>query len=107
MGAAEEQAALRRGATLLAAGASEHELAVAVASEIGALFGAELASTMRWDGDTLRVIGDWAEEAREREESGRTFAYGGDTITARIIETAAPARVDSAADLQTEFARRR
>jgi signal transduction histidine kinase len=107
MGAAEEQAALRRVAMLLAAGASEHDLAVAVASEIGALFGAELASTMRWDGDTLRVIGDWAEEPREREESGRTFAYGGDTITARIIETAAPARVDSAADLQTEFARRR
>jgi signal transduction histidine kinase len=107
MGVAEEQAALRRVATLLAAGASESELAAAVTSEIGTLFGAQRANTMRWDGDSLRVIGDWTNEPDEQATPRLTFTIGGDTISARIIDTGEPARVDSAADLQTDFARRR
>src|SRR4051794_15884172 len=103
MGVAEEQAALRRVATLLAAGASESELAAAVTSEIGTLFGAQRANTMRWDGDSLRVIGDWTNEPDEEATPRLTFTIGGDTISARIIDTGEPARVDSAADLQTDF----
>jgi hypothetical protein len=44
---AEEQAALRRIATLVAAGAGEGELAAGVTSEIGRLFAAQRASTLR------------------------------------------------------------
>ena len=33
--------------------------------------------------------------------------FGGDTITARVVQSAAPARLNSAGDLQTEFAKRR
>src|SRR5437763_14308233 len=104
---AEEQAALRRVATLVAVGATESELAAAVTSEIGRLFDAQRANTMRWDGDSVRVIGSWSAEAGEMQTAGLVLPFGGDTITARIVETAAPARVDSAAELQTEFARRR
>jgi signal transduction histidine kinase len=104
---AEEQAALRRIATLVAAGATEHELATAVASEIAHFFGAQRANMMRWDGDTIHVIGDWSEDGAETQVAGQVFPFGGDTITARIVGTAAPARLNSAADLQTEFAQQR
>jgi signal transduction histidine kinase len=103
----EEQAALRRIATLVAEGATQQELAAAVTSEIGRLFGAQKANTMRWDGDTIRVIGDWSEDGEVMQIAGQVFPFGGDTITARIVGTAAPARLNSAAELQTEFARAR
>src|SRR5262245_4333927 len=102
----QEQTALRRVATLVAAGASEGDLLAVVTSEIGRLFEAETATMVRWDGDTIRVIGDWT--TRERgSQAGRIFAFGGDTITARVVHSAAPARIDSAADLQTEMGRSR
>ena len=104
---AEQQAALRRIATLVAAGVSEPELVTAVVSEIGALFGAQRAATLRWDGDTIRMIGAWSAEGVEPRAGNEVLAYGGDTITARIVETGSPARIDSADDLQTEFARKR
>ena len=104
---AEEQAALRRVATLVAGGATERELAAGVTHEVGRLFGAQRASTVRWDGDTVRVIGDWSEERGEMHGAGRVLPFGGDTISARIVESGAPARLNSAADLQTEFAKQR
>jgi signal transduction histidine kinase len=102
----QEQTALRRVATLVAAGASESDLLAVVTSEIGQLFEADTATMVRWDGDTVRVIGEWT--TRERgSQAGRIFAFGGDTITARVVNSAAPARIDSAADLRTEVGRSR
>jgi signal transduction histidine kinase len=103
----EEQSALRRVATLVAAGSSDEELAIAVGAEVGELFDAQLANVLRWDGDTLRVVGEWSATGRSRWRSGSVFAFGGDTITARVIGSGGPARVDSAADLETEFGRAR
>ena len=104
---AEEQGALRRVATLVAEGAGEADLLRAVTSEIAQLFGAQAANTMRWDGDAIRVLYDWRKDASRAMPPGRTFTYGGDTITARVVESGRAARVDSADDLETEFARAR
>ena len=104
---AEEQGALRRVATLVAAGASEADLLNAVTSEIARLFQAQGANTLRWDGDAIRVLSDWREDAARAAPPGRTFRYGGDTIMARVVESGQAARVDSADDLQTEFGRER
>jgi signal transduction histidine kinase len=104
---AEEQAALRRIATLVAAGATEADLAAAVCVEVGGLFGAQGASVVRWDGDTIRVIGNWRADPGQRRPVGTTLSYGGDTLTARVVQTGAPARIESVADLKTEFARER
>src|SRR4051795_8375066 len=104
---ADEQAALRRIATLVAAGATEADLAAAVSFEVGGLFGAQSAIVVRWDGDTIRVIGSWRADVADVGLAGAVLSYGGDTITARVVETAAPARLDSAADLKTEFGRQR
>src|SRR3954447_3435562 len=103
---ADEQAALRRIATLVATGATEADIAAAVSSEVGGLFGAQSASVVRWDGDTIRVIGSWGPDTDVRP-AGTVLSYGGDTLAARVVETAAPARIDSAADLKTEFGRQR
>jgi signal transduction histidine kinase len=104
---ADEQGALRRIATLVAAGASEVDLIAAVTSEIARLFRADTANTLRWEGDTIRVVGDWRAADDDAGQAGRIFAFGGDTITARVVHSNAPARVDSFDDLQTEFGRGR
>src|SRR4051794_36080951 len=103
----DEQAALSRVATLVGAGATEAEIASAVSSEIGELFGAQRASVVRWDGDTIRVIGSWGADTAGARPAGTVLGYGGDTISARVVETGAPARIDAAADLKTDFARQR
>jgi signal transduction histidine kinase len=104
--AAEEQAALRRVATLIAAGVADRELIVAVTHEIGRLFGSDKANVMRWEGNTIRVLGDWSAGGSMLEQ-GRVYMYGGDTITARVVETGGPRRVNSRADLDSDFARQR
>src|SRR3954465_641212 len=103
----DEQAALRRIATLVAAGATEADLAAAGSFEVGGLFGAQSAIVVRWDGDTIGVIGSWRADSGDVGLAGAVLSYGGDTITARVVETAAPARLDAAADLRTEFGRQR
>jgi signal transduction histidine kinase len=103
---ADEQAALRRIATLVAAGTTEAEIAAAVSAEVGGLFGAQRASVVRWDGDTIRVIGSWRSDADMRP-AGAVLAYGGDTLAARVVETGVPARIDSVEELKTEFGQRR
>ena len=103
----EEQTALRALATLVASGPSEADLVAAVTSEIAGLFGADTASTLRWDGETIRVIGSWRASERRATLTGRDFAVGGDTIATRVVRTGAPARIDSADDLETDFARAR
>src|SRR3954466_5501762 len=104
---AEGQAALRRGAAPVARGATEGELAAAVARELGDLFSSQAASVLRWDGDTIRVIGDWRVERGSMKAVGRIYAFGGDTITVRVVESGTPARIDSAADMRTEFGKQR
>src|SRR5262249_18031777 len=103
----EEQAALRRVATLVAEGTSEAELGAAVTHEIGRLFGAQRANTMRWEGDTTSIIGSWSTDSSPMETAGRVYPLGGHTISTRVVSTGEPARIDSAADLQTGFAKER
>ena len=101
-----EQSALRRIATLVAEGAAEVDIAGAVTAEIAKLFGSQRANAMRWDGETITVLGDWGEEGLARH-AGRVYTYGGDTITARIVESCAPARIDSPDEIRTDFGRER
>jgi signal transduction histidine kinase len=103
----DEQMALRRVATLVASRASEEDIVAAVTSEIARLFGAHRANTMRWDGETIRVIGDWTLEEGVTTQRGRLYAFGGDTVTARVVNSGAPARIDAAGDLDTDFGRAR
>jgi PAS domain S-box-containing protein len=101
-----EQDALRRVATLVASGAGEVEIVSAIAAELGGLFDADAASALRWDGEGLHVISSWRRDGRP-SQGPRVYAFGGDTITGRVIERAGPARIDSFDEIETEFARAR
>jgi PAS domain S-box-containing protein len=102
---AEEQAALRRVATLVARGGGEEELIAAVTKEAAQIFGAQSANTMRWDGESVRVIGGWSAPGARVPTVGRVFAAGGDTITARVVNSGRPVRVDSPGEIQSDIAR--
>jgi signal transduction histidine kinase len=56
---AEEQAALRRVATLVASSAQPKEVFQAVAEEAGLLLQARTAATVRFDEETAVVVGSW------------------------------------------------
>jgi signal transduction histidine kinase len=103
----DEQTALRRVATLVATGASDLELVAQVTSEIAQLFGANRATALRWEGGTIRVVGHWGTDDTPITAADRVYTFGGDTLTARVIESGSPARVESAEDLHTDFARQR
>jgi GAF domain-containing protein len=103
----DEQTALRRVATLVAAGAGDVDLIETVTAEIAQIFSAHRASALRWDGDSIRVIGEWSADGLSLTIMDRVYPFGGDTITARVVNAGGPARIESLEDLHTEFAKER
>jgi signal transduction histidine kinase len=103
----EEQTALRRVAMLVAAGASDFDLVTTVTAEIAQIFDAHRAGALRWDGDTIHVIGEWNADGVAMSLMDRIFSVGGDTITARVLNSGMPSRVESIEDLHTDFAKER
>jgi signal transduction histidine kinase len=104
---AEEQAALRRVATLVAQGApAEEEVFAAVAAEAGKLLKADYTVLSRYDPDGLvTVVGGWA-----RTDPGRPPAIGvrleptGRNVHALVLETHRPARLEDYGDASNAFA---
>jgi len=92
---ADEQAGLRRVATLVAQGASPDDLLAAVASEIGQLLPADYAIIGRYDanGTEFTAVGNWS---REGDSAGfpTTLAVGGRNVTALVWQTRRTARID-------------
>jgi len=95
-GYADEQAALRRVATLVAGGASPGEVFAAVAAEAGELLGAELTSVTRYDADgVLTILGAWASTGASFPlAAGTRTALGGRNISTMVFQTRKPARID-------------
>jgi signal transduction histidine kinase len=101
---AEEQAALRRVAAVVAGGAASADVFAAVTEEVGKALGLPYVDMLRYEPDgTATVIGAWGE--REHPfEVGTRWALDGPTITARVRETGAPARVDDYTQVLGRFA---
>jgi signal transduction histidine kinase len=103
---AEEQAALRRVATLVAQTESTSEIFEAVTREIGLLCGADLARMERYESDgTVTAVAAWSREGDGRLAVGTRFAVVGTSIAAQVRETDRPARVDSFAGASGPIAR--
>jgi signal transduction histidine kinase len=97
-GLAEEQAALRRVATLVARGAAPEEVFAAVAEEVGYLLPVDSASMCRFEpGDTLIFVAQWGSVAA-RFPVGSRWKLGGHNLGTLVFETGRPARVDSYSD---------
>jgi signal transduction histidine kinase len=91
---ADEQAALRRVATLVAQGVPPSELFSAVAQEVGALFTADLAGMVRYESDdTLTVAAAWDSVGGHIEVDGRWPLDGGD-LAPTILRTGRSAGID-------------
>jgi signal transduction histidine kinase len=95
-GYADEQAALRRVATLVAGGAQPEDVFAAVAAEAGRLLGADLTSVGRYDaGDVLTVLGAWGSGGAAMPFTVGTLAtLGGEDMSTIVSRTGRPARFD-------------
>jgi signal transduction histidine kinase len=95
---AEEQAALRRVATLVARGAAPEEVFAAVAEEVGQLFPVDLATMCRYDPDrTLTFVASWG-SVGQRFPVGSRGVLGGRNIGTLVYETSLPGRIDRYAE---------
>ncbi len=93
---ADEQAALRRVATLVAQTSSSAELFETVTREVGLLCGADLARMERYESDgTVTGVAAWSRDAEEGLAVGTRFALEGVSIARLVWERGGPARVDS------------
>jgi signal transduction histidine kinase len=91
---AEEQAALRRVATLVARGVPPDEVFAAVTEEVGRLLGMHLAGMARYESnDTLTVLATWATEGEHPLVRG-PWPLDGDDLGARISRTGRSVRID-------------
>jgi signal transduction histidine kinase len=93
---ADEQAALRRVATLVARGVAPPAVFSAVASETGRLLGAEATHVAQFEPDgTVTVAGSWAKPDAEglALPAGSRLSAGEGTVAGRVQRTGQPARV--------------
>jgi signal transduction histidine kinase len=93
---ADEQAALRRVATLVARSGSPSEVFATVTREVGLLSGADLARMERYEPDgTVTGIAGWSRDGGEHLAVGTRFALEGVSIAALVLDQGGPTRVES------------
>jgi signal transduction histidine kinase len=91
---AEEQAALRRVATLVAQHAPATDVCGAIAREVGGLLGVDATHMGRYDdGDMVTGVANWSREGDHLPVGTRTSTEG-DSVSALVRRTSRPARMD-------------
>jgi signal transduction histidine kinase len=96
---AEEQAALRRVAMLVARAAPPEEVFAAVTEEAGRVLAADVAVLNRYAADgTEAVVGAWATTGAPPVAVGTRVPIGGRNVTSLVFQTGRPARIDGYAD---------
>jgi signal transduction histidine kinase len=95
---AEEQAALRRVATLVARGAPPEEVFAAVTEEVGQLLRVDIAGMGRYEPDgTITILGATG-RAIDHFPVGSRWSLEPKDVATIVFETGRPARIDSFAD---------
>jgi signal transduction histidine kinase len=93
-GFADEQAALRRVATLVAHGASPEEVFAAVTQEAGRVLGVSYATMARYDPDGERkVVATWSNTG-PTFPVGNRMRLGGRNVATLVFQTGLAARID-------------
>ena len=98
---AQEQAALRRVATLVAGEASRADVFTAIAEECAALFGIEEARMMRFEAGPSELVVASSRSCADLFPVGSRYPLGGENASARVFRTGRPARVDDFATTAT------
>ena len=92
----DEQAALRRVATLVARASAPTEVFDAVVREVGLQCDADVARMERFAPDgTVMAVAAWSRTGEVRLAVGERFALEGTSVAALVAKTGRPARVDS------------
>jgi signal transduction histidine kinase len=96
----EEQAALRRVATLVASGASSTELFAAVAREAAQVLHLPNAAVCRYDdeGTAMTVLAIWGDHP-EVFGTGSSWPLDGPSMSAQVLRTGRPARIEEYTDV--------
>ena len=95
--AAEEQAALRRVATLVARESAPDSVFAAVVREVGQVLGVDATHIGRYDPDaTVVSVAQWGNYPGV--PIGARFPLQGDSVSARVLRTGRPARIDGYED---------
>jgi GAF domain-containing protein len=95
---AEEQAALRRVATLVASGASPGGVFAAVTEEAGRLVSVKHAGLARYEPDGTSTVVAWRGTGDLAPPVGSRQILGGNNVTTLVFETGQPARIDDYGD---------
>jgi signal transduction histidine kinase len=91
---AEEQAALRRVATLVARRTPPLEVFAAVVEEVGGLLSVDFANMGRYEPDgTVAFVATWGKAGRRFRTASRVM-LGGHNLATLVFETGRPARMD-------------
>jgi signal transduction histidine kinase len=97
-GFAEEQAALRRVATLVAQAAPPTQVLTAVTGEAGRLLGADYATMNRFGPDgAASVVASWTSTGAVFP-AGSRWSFGGWNVNTLVLQTGRAARIDDYAD---------
>jgi signal transduction histidine kinase len=91
---AEEQAALRRVAALVARDAPQAEIFAAIADAARELLGTEEVSIMRFENERSSIVVARSGEATKLLPSGTRLPLDVDSAAARVLRTGKPARID-------------
>jgi len=100
---ADEQAALRRVATLVAEGAGPGELFNAVTWEVGHLFDFAAVTLNRYEEDAVVVLADPLDSGFP---VGSRWPFDGDSLAVRVYATRRMARIDDYSDIESSAAAR-
>ena len=101
----EEQAALRRVATLVARDTEPGQLFDSVCQELGRLLGVDSTDIVRFEEDrTATVVGTWSASDAPSFPVGTSVPVEGETVTAKLYRSGRPERVDDYAGVEGELA---
>jgi GAF domain-containing protein len=97
---ADEQAALRRVATLVAAGARSEAVFATVAEEVGRLLAVAFTILSRYEPEDMQVsVGAWSTTGADVPfPVGTRVRLGGRNVVSLVVRTGRPARIDDYAD---------
>jgi signal transduction histidine kinase len=104
---AEEQAALRRVAMLVAGGRPQSEVLAAVTREVGQLFAAQAVHVVRWEGvhNEVVVVGGWSDDDEPAIQPQSLYHPAPGSATLSVLEAGFSSRTDEpSAELGERFA---
>jgi signal transduction histidine kinase len=103
---ADEQAALRRVATLVARESSPHQLFATVAEQVARLVDVPLVRVVRYeaDGSAAELVGGWGESV-DPLSPGTRWQLDGPGVLAAVWRSGRPARLDDYTDVPGQAAR--